>query len=777
MKHLIPLLPCLASLAVPLSAATSLGVREPSPPAVVSSQVPIELSTTNAVVAMQADVLFDENLYVASQAAAGEQPEGVQVSSRVIEPGRLRVVVHHRSNGTLESDVVFNIPLTARTGVVTDDPVVLTNIVIAGQGGGVISSTILPKVRLVGLKGTMNGRLGIEFSANATATAGSISRVEYYVGGVLIGEGVGPGFRFLWSPPTNGPFQITAVAYDSHGQQASTRDFPLVVTHVGTYEGAVLGNYFGLVRGPQFSFANDGYVTMTSTTKGNFTLKLLTGGKTWSSSGKFDADGNATVTISRGKGITPLTLVLAHSSTPPVDQIHGRVADGTFAAGKFNGNTFETEFTVDRVVWKLKTREAPQSGPYTLLLPAADEALTAKAPLGTGHGGTTVGKNGSAKLAASLADGTSLTASSFISKDGYWPVYGSLYKGKGLLMGALEFARLPGVGDLDGVLTWFRPQDAKAAIFKDGFLTEPEAVGARYVKPLTQTRLIPLANSGGHALLHLLDGGLSEDMQRLVTLSTAHKAHVPLQGADQAKLTVTPGTGVFSGSFLHPFTQKNTSFKGVVLQEQNLAAGYFLAGAQGGEMRFAANPALPAESGDEGPIGGTPLPVVKISAPANNSTLKSVTGSVVQIRGTATDRQGIAAVRVQVLHDGILSEPVNAVGTSSWTHDLAVPDGEGGHYTIFAKAVDTTGDESEIMATQFWTPLKSDLVVAVNGPGKVSKGFLGNSPRDVGKLVSITATPDAKKKFLGWTGAVVSSSPKITVLMKPGTALTANFGD
>lgn len=757
-------------------ATTAIGIQEPLPAGAPSSQVPVELTTSQAVVAMQADVLFDEDLYVASQAAEGEQPEGVQVSSRVIEPGRLRVVVHHRSNGSLESDVVFNIPLTAKSGVVTDDPVALTNIIIAGQGGGVISSTILPKVRLIGLKETMNGRLGIEFSANATATAGSISRVEYYVGGVLIGEGVGPGFRFLWSPPTNGPFQITAVAYDSNGQQASTRDFPLVVTHVGTYAGAVLGNYFGLVRGPSFSFANDGYVTMTSTTTGKFTLKLLMGGKTWSSSGKFDADGNATVSIKRGTGVPNLTIVLAHSSTPPVDQIHGRVADGSFAAGKFSGNTFETEFTVDRVVWKLKTREAPQNGPYTMLLPAHDDAATQKAPLGTGFGTVTVGKNGSTKLAGSLADGTTVTASSFLSKDGVWPVYASLYKGKGLIMGDIAFADIAGESDFDGPLTWMRPADAKAVMFKDAFLTEVDAVGARFTKPAANVRLFPLANLGGNSLLFLTDGGLTTDLSRLVTLSAANKAIVPMQAADLSKLTPA-ATGLLTGSFIHEGTQKAMPFKGAVLQKQSLAAGYFLSGPLGGDMVFSANPDLPPVAGDAGPIGTAPLPTVKISAPAANSTLKVVTGGMVQIKGTAADKQGIASVKIQVLHNGVLSPAVDATGTTAWTYNLPVPNGEGGLYTVFVKAIDTVGHQSEVLTHAFWTPLKSDLTVAVTGPGTVSKGFLGATQRDVGKLVSITATPNAKKKFLGWTGAVTSTSPKISVLMEVGTTLMANFGD
>lgn len=761
------------------AAVTALGVGEPSPAAGVAAQVPVSLSSDVAAVALQADVQFNDALYTVSDALAGTQPDGVQVQSRVVEPGLLRVVVFHRSSGAMGNEVVFKVPLTAKAGVVADDPVVITNIIVAGQGGGALSTTLMPKVRLLGLRDNqrVNGRQGVELTVNATATAGTITKVEYYVGGVLVGEGAGANFSYLWQPGASGPFEITAVAYDSNGLIASTRTIPVIINHVGTYVGPVLGSYFGLVRGSPFSFANDGYVTMTSTVTGNFTLKMLAGGKTYTGSGKFSTEGNATLTISRGKNITPLTVVLAHSSTPPVDQIHGRVADGPFANGKFTGNTFATEFTVDRLVWNTRTRPAPQNGAYTLLLPAADDAATAGAPLGAGHGTVTVGKDGTAKLAGSLADGTAVTASSWLSKDGVWPVYASLYANKGVMLGNVEYASTPGVSDMEGALTWMRSADAKAALFKPGFTTTVDAVGARYTKPAALTRMIPLKNVGGNLSLFLTDGGLTGPIERLATLTAANTAVVPLQDADQSTLAFTAATGLFSGSFFHPVTQAKLTFKGAVLQPQGLFSGYFLAGTQGGGVTLSANDDFPPAPADAGALGVAPLPVVRVTTPAANSTLKAVVGNVVQVKGTATDKQGITSVQVQVLHNGVLSAPAAATGTTAWTFDIPVPADDGGHYAVFVSATDGAGHKSEVATTQFWAPLKSGLTVAVSGPGKVTNGFLGVSQRDVGKLVTLTATPNAKKKFLGWSGSVSSTSPKLTILMKAGTSLQANFGD
>lgn len=781
--HLFSLLVLMPGMCATVShAATALGIREASPEASATAQVPVTLTSTTPVVAMQADVLYNESLYEVGDAAGGSQPDGVLVQSRKISTGTLRVVIYHRSGAPLASDVLFQVPLTAKAGVVNPDPIVLTGIQVAGQGGGVISSSLI-KLRLVGLRngGAMNGRQGIELSANASITNGSISKIEYYVGGEKKGEGTGNNFTFLWEPETSGPFEVVAIAFDNNDQQITSRTIPVIVTHVGTYTSPVLGSYYGLVRGQAFNFANDGYVTMTSALSKAFTLKLLVGGKSWSTSGKFDDAGNATATIKRGKGITDLTIVLAQSSSPLVDQIHGRVADGPFANGKFSGNTFETEFTVNRVTWKTKTNESPQSGPYTMLIPAHVNAGTQAAPLGTGYGTVTVGKDGSAKLAGSLADGTTITASSFVSKNGFWPLYASLYGNKGVILGEVAFGDIEGISDFSGPLTWMRPADTKAAMFKAGFGTTVNAIGSRFVKPAINQRLFPLANTGGNSLLFLTDGGLPADLERLALLTAANKGIIPTQGADAATLAPAPATGLLSGAFIHEGTQKSVAYKGAVIQKQNIAAGYFLTGPLGGDMAFHENPDLPAGTGDDGPIGTNPLPVVKISAPAAKSTLKIVTGNKVQIKGTASDKQGISSVKIQVLHNGVLSPAVNAVGTTSWTYDLDVPNGDGGLYTIFAKAIDSSpaADESEVLSHPFWTPLKSTLTVAVNDPakGKVSTGFLGTSQRDVGKTFTITATPNSKKKFLGWTGSVVSTVPKITVLMEAGTTLTANFGD
>jgi len=762
---------------LPAYSFTGLSVGDTQRVSARSSRHPVELYSTNAVSALQIEVLYDPSKFRHISPSIVTQPGDAQIRSLEIEPGRVRVVAHRRTSGAFVNGPLFHIPLTLQSGTSPAEPVVLANVLASDANGNGISSVIQPNLRLSGLKSkdSVNGRFGIELSLESPPGGFPFERVAYFLGGVLLGETQNSTFSFNWQPELRGPAEILIVGYNENGDEVGNRLVQLEVTHVGTYDGTVRGTYYGLVRGALFSFPNDGYVTMTSTTRGRFTLKLFTGGRTLSAVGQFDDEGNAVLSLDR-RNAQPLSVVLAHSSTPPVDQIHGQIADGTFSGGKFSGHTFKTEFTVDRVVWT-KRRLPSQIGNYTVLLPPSEDAAAELSPVGTSFGRTTVSKNGSVKIAASLADGTTFTASTFVSKDGRWPLYRSLYRKAGLAMGVLDFAWLPGLMDLHGSVLWYRPSDLKAKAFNEGFTTVTEAVGSRYTKPQKGVHILSLANLGGNALLEHFDGGLSEPFQRIVTLNSAHKAYVPLQEADQTKLTILPRTGLFKGSFLHPATQKKTAFVGALLQEQNLGSGYFLSGEHSGRMHFAGNNALPSPNVVAGPIGLGRLPVLRITHPKNGSSVRSFAENAVQIKGIATDRQGIAGVQIQVFHDGFLTQPLNAAGTTQWTYDLRVPEGVGGLYTIFAKATDINGDQSEVIASRFWVPIKGDLSVVENGPGKVSRGFAGITQRDLDKLITIKATPDPKKKFLGWTGDVNSTSPKVTIMMRPNMTLVANFGE
>ncbi|MDB6153429.1 MAG: hypothetical protein JWL90_1882 [Chthoniobacteraceae bacterium] len=70
------------------------------------------------------------------------------------------------------------------------------------------------------------------------------------------------------------------------------------------------------------------------------------------------------------------------------------------------------------------------------------------------------------------------------------------------------------------------------------------------------------------------------------------------------------------------------------------------------------------------------------------------------------------------------------------------------------------------------------LSVSVDGPsgaGTVTKGFLGNTPRVLGKKYSITAKASPGYLFAGWSGGIASPEPKLSFTMESSLTLTAHF--
>ncbi|MGE3172604.1 MAG: PQQ-dependent sugar dehydrogenase [Planctomycetota bacterium] len=69
----------------------------------------------------------------------------------------------------------------------------------------------------------------VEFSA---LTAGNVQRVEYYVGGELVGVGTTPPYSFSWQPTATGPLTAMALAVAADGTSSNTRGTGFVVDEV-----------------------------------------------------------------------------------------------------------------------------------------------------------------------------------------------------------------------------------------------------------------------------------------------------------------------------------------------------------------------------------------------------------------------------------------------------------------------------------------------------------------------------------------------------------------
>src|SRR6202012_2737377 len=101
--------------------------------------------------------------------------------------------------------------------------------------------------------------------------------------------------------------------------------------------------------------------------------------------------------------------------------------------GTVSNGSFVAELDGDRDVFTGANKATQFEGQYTLALEGTNDP--AVGPFGVSYGSAKVSATGGIVLAGSLADGTALSQSSEVSKDGRWPLYVSLYGGKGSVWG------------------------------------------------------------------------------------------------------------------------------------------------------------------------------------------------------------------------------------------------------------------------------------------------------------------------------------------------------
>jgi hypothetical protein len=362
-------------------------------------------------------------------------------------------------------------------------------------------------------------------------------------GGGSTGSGLGQGKSVLESP-------------NSHGTVSSTilpNGFTLAA-----------GNYNGLIyETAGISSRSAGAFNVKSTAKATFSAKLSTGGRTYAFSGKFDPRGRATNSIARA-GATPLKVEL-QVDLAGGDLMQGRVTDGNWSA----------VLVADRQIYSRNGRLSPQAGTYTLLV-AGDPALSSSSPGGCGFGTVKVDAGGTVMFSATLADGTKISQSTTLSKQGLWPMYSSLNGGKGVLMSWVQFSNQSQT-DLSGQMIWLRPAGA-SKYYPGGFTNALSVSGSAYHAPAAGMRVLNLTQGN----LVLSGGGLSQSVTNGVTLGMNNK--LSSTSDKSLTLTITASSGLFKGTLLNPATGKMVPIQGAVSRKANIGVGYFLGESTSGEV-------------------------------------------------------------------------------------------------------------------------------------------------------------------------------------------------
>jgi hypothetical protein len=322
------------------------------------------------------------------------------------------------------------------------------------------------------------------------------------------------------------------------------------------------GTYTGLFSTDTPALESAGFCTLTLTSKGTYTGSLQLAGKRLSFSGTFnltDADAN----IQRSSS-TPLSLHFTLDPAPGSDLLTGTITDGDWNAS----------LSAHRAVFNSRTNPAPYAGSYTVIIPGIPGSEAA--PQGYGFGTLKVDSSGKAKFVGSLADGMPVTQSVLISQEGDWPLYDSLYGGKGFLWAGLVIDTSQTSDDLHGDLSWIKKaQNAK--FYPGGFTNGVTAIGSLYQKP-NGGQIINMSDGS----VSFSGGNLSSSFANSITLTADNK--VVNDSDNKLTMSFALATGLFHGSVAPPDGSHDLSYRGVAFQKGNKAYGYFLGTDQSGSV-------------------------------------------------------------------------------------------------------------------------------------------------------------------------------------------------
>ena len=319
---------------------------------------------------------------------------------------------------------------------------------------------------------------------------------------------------------------------------------------------ACVGTYVGLwYDSNNVQVASAGFLTLTLSSDGKFSARLLNGAKRSSFSGRFDLDGVASNSVARPK--TNALIVLLQLDLHGADQISGTITDGSWTSS----------LLTHRSVFNKATRPATNlAHPYTVLLPGAVD--DSAAPAGDGFGTVKIDLAGNNTFAGTLADGTRLALRAPVSAAGDWPFYVPLYRGTGAALGWLvvEPGTLPAI---QGTVHWLRTAGTANKYYTNGFALDSALAGSVYTPPGTNHLL-----SADSAEITFEGGNLAGSLTNLLAFGPSGR--VTNQGPATLTFTPTTSSGLFKGTVLPPGALKSVPFQGAVLQGQLVGGGYFL---------------------------------------------------------------------------------------------------------------------------------------------------------------------------------------------------------
>ncbi len=174
------------------------------------------------------------------------------------------------------------------------------------------------------------------------------------------------------------------------------------------------------------------------------------------------------------------------------------------------------------------------------------------------------------------------------------------------------------------------------------------------------------------------------------------------------------------------------------------------------------------------PFPDTRIPTVSITAPRRGARI--VSPAPVAVTGRATDNKKVKSVEYRLNRVGEfipITPAITPLPIVDWSVNITPVLGPN---TVEVRSIDEDRNESVIAVTTFNYVKMRTLTVNIVGGGTVTRGFTPSSLREVGTVLSITATPTAGNVFSGWSGLVSSIARTISFTVPDAdSTLTATF--
>jgi hypothetical protein len=305
-----------------------------------------------------------------------------------------------------------------------------------------------------------------------------------------------------------------------------------------------------------------GSVVLTLGQQGGFSGHLTMAAGVVPFGGQFDADGNSTVVVPRGKS-SRLTFTLKFDAT--AKQITGTVQNDT---------NWTANLVADLAVYGGRN-PSPYAGNYTYAW-SGNTNDPVNNPGGDTYGTVMMNRAGMLTGVTRFADHLTTTQTVPISKDGNWPFFVAV-GGKEMAIG---WVHVDTNKVLSGTITWIK-KPSITGFYRGGFSQNVSLFGSAWVAPKNHSLGVNLTTS---SILTLTGGNLGSALSPALSYNPNNQTFSSTNPSLSLKLI--PSLGLFSGQLTDPTTSRIRPINGVLLQNQNSAHGFFLGADQSGAVRL-----------------------------------------------------------------------------------------------------------------------------------------------------------------------------------------------